>query len=54
MMHWLYMGGYWRFVWPAYLLTALALALNVGAARRAWRSAVGEARRRAQQRGSEP
>jgi heme exporter protein CcmD len=47
MMHWLYMGGYWPFVWASYLLTALALALNVGSARRAFRAAVGEARRRA-------
>lgn len=47
MMHWLSMGGYWPFVWPSYLLTAIALALNVGSARRAFRTAVAEARRRA-------
>ena len=53
MMHWLYMGGYWPFVWPSYLLTAVAVALNIGSARRAFRAAVGEARRRAMQRRGE-
>jgi heme exporter protein CcmD len=47
MMHWLSMGGYWRYVWPCYLLTAAALALNVYLARRAFTSAVREVRRRA-------
>ncbi len=50
MTHWLYMGGYWPYVWPSYLLTAVAVALNVGYARRAFRAAVAEARRRAAQR----
>ena len=47
MMHWLAMGGYWPFVWASYLLTAVAVALNIGSARRAYRAAVSEARRRA-------
>jgi heme exporter protein CcmD len=52
MMHWLNMGGYWPFVWPSYLLTAAAIALNVYSARRDFAAAVREARRRAQsQRG---
>lgn len=46
MMRWLYMGGYWPFVWPCYLLTAAALGLNVYLARRAFSLAVREARRR--------
>ena len=51
-MHWLNMGGYWQFVWPSYLLTAVAVALNIHFARRDFRAAVTEARRRtAQQRG---
>jgi heme exporter protein CcmD len=53
MMHWLSMGGYWPFVWASYLLTAVAVALNIGAARRAFRAAQGDARRRAQQRRSD-
>jgi heme exporter protein CcmD len=47
MMQWLYMGGYWPFVWPCYLLTAAVLALNVYLARRAFAAAVRAARRRA-------
>jgi len=47
MMHWLYMGGYWRFVWPSYLLTFAAIGLNIYLARRAYSSALREARRRA-------
>ena len=47
MMHWLNMGGYWPFVWPSYLLTLFALALNIVLARRAFRAAKDEARRRA-------
>jgi heme exporter protein CcmD len=54
MMHWLSMGGYWPFVWASYGLTALAVALNIGSARRAFRTAVAEARRRASQRRGEP
>ena len=48
MMHWLNMGGYWPFVWPSYLLTVAALALNVYLARRDYAAALQEARRRAQ------
>ena len=25
MTQWLYMGGYWAFVWPCYLLTAAVI-----------------------------
>jgi heme exporter protein CcmD len=48
MMHWLSMGGYWPFVWPSYLLTLFAVALNVYLARRSQAAAKTEARRRAQ------
>ena len=54
MMHWLNMGGYWMFVWPSYLLTFAAIALNIQLARRDFRAAAQEARRRAQAQGSEP
>jgi heme exporter protein CcmD len=47
MMHWLYMGGYWAFVWPSYLLTAAAVGLNIYLARRDFAAAMREARRRA-------
>ena len=53
MMHWLNMGGYWPFVWPSYLLTFAAMALNVYLARRAFAAALSEARRRAQSSRSE-
>jgi heme exporter protein CcmD len=46
-MHWLEMGGYWRFVWPSYLLTLMAIALNIYLARRSLRNAQADARRRA-------
>jgi len=48
MMHWLEMGGYWAFVWPSYLLTLMAIVLNIFLARRSLRNAQAEARRRAQ------
>ncbi len=54
MMHWLNMGGYWAFVWPSYLLTLLAIVLNIHLARRSLRLAKAEARRRAQAQRSEP
>jgi heme exporter protein CcmD len=50
MTHWLYMGGYWPFVWASYLLTAVVVVLNIGSARRAFHAAQAEARRRAAQR----
>ena len=46
MMEWLYMGGYWRYVWPCYLLTAVVVGLNIYIARRDFAAAVREARRR--------
>ena len=54
MMHWLNMGGYWMFVWPSYLLTAVAIGLNIHLARRSLRSAQADARRRAQSARSAP
>jgi heme exporter protein CcmD len=53
MMHWLNMGGYWQFVWPSYLLTLFAVALNIYLARRSLATAKTEARRRAQTQRSE-
>ena len=50
MMHWLNMGGYWSYVWASYALTAVVVALNVVSARRDFRAAVRDARRRAEQR----
>ena len=47
MLHWLYMGGYWPFVWPSYVLALFAIVLNIVLARRSVRSAKNEARRRA-------
>ncbi len=47
MVHWLYMGGYWPFVWPSYVLALFAIVLNIVLARRALRAAKNEARRRA-------
>ena len=47
------MGGYAAYVWPAYALTAVVVALNILWARRSLRSAQAEARRRlAMQRGT--
>jgi heme exporter protein CcmD len=54
MMQWLYMGGYWPFVWPCYLLTLAATALNVYLARRSFAAAVREARRRVATSRSDP
>lgn len=48
MMHWLNMGGYWPFVWPSYLVTLIAVVLNIYFARRSLRAALLDARRRAQ------
>jgi heme exporter protein CcmD len=47
MLQWLYMGGYWPYVWPSYLLALFAVVLNAVLARRAFRAAREEARRRA-------
>ena len=46
MLKFLAMGGYARFVWPAYALTLAVIAFNVLWARRALRQARQEARRR--------
>jgi len=40
------MGGYARFVWPCYALTALVVGLNIRWARAALRAAQAAARRR--------
>jgi len=47
MEHFLNMGGYARFVWPAYGLGFLVLAWNVWSALRLQRDALERARRRA-------
>jgi heme exporter protein D len=41
------MGGYARFVWPAYAVTAAAVALTIWAARRSLQQATIEAKRNA-------
>ena len=46
--HFLSMGGYAAFVWPAYAVTLTVLIANVFAARASYRRAVQEARRRLQ------
>ncbi len=46
--HFLSMGGYAAFVWPAYALTLIVLIVNVFAARASYRRALEEARRRLQ------
>jgi heme exporter protein CcmD len=46
MMQWLWMGGYWPYVWPCYLLSAAAVGLNIYLARRDFNTALREARRR--------
>lgn len=46
--HFLSMGGYAAFVWPAYAVTLVVLIANVFAARASHRHAVEEARRRIQ------
>ena len=39
MLHWLYMGGYWPFVWPSYALALVAIVLNIVLARRSYNAA---------------
>jgi heme exporter protein CcmD len=46
MLRFLAMGGYARYVWPCYVLTAAVVGLNVHWARSALRVAQAEARRR--------
>jgi heme exporter protein D len=48
--HFLSMGGYAAFVWPAYAVTLTVLVVNVFAARASYRRALEEARRRLQMR----
>jgi heme exporter protein D len=50
--HFLAMGGYAAYLWPCYALTAIAVGLNLAAARRSLRQAQLEARRRIQSRQS--
>lgn len=54
MREFLAMGGYAAFLWPAYLVTVLALVLNVLTARRALRRARSEAARRFADEGADP
>ncbi len=46
MLKFLAMGGYARYLWPCYALTALVVGLNIRWALRSLRSAQTEARRR--------
>jgi heme exporter protein CcmD len=46
MMKFLAMGGYARYLWPCYALSALVVGLNVRWALRSLRAAQAEARRR--------
>ncbi|HTW74831.1 MAG TPA: heme exporter protein CcmD [Steroidobacteraceae bacterium] len=46
MMHFLAMGGYARFVWPAFALALVVMMLNIVWARGSLRAAQAEARRR--------
>jgi heme exporter protein CcmD len=46
MLKFLAMGGYARYVWPCYALTALVVGLNIRWALRSLRTAQAEARRR--------
>jgi heme exporter protein CcmD len=46
MIHWLWMGGYWFYVWLSYGLTLLVIGLNIRAARRSHQDAIRDARRR--------
>jgi heme exporter protein CcmD len=46
MMKFLAMGGYARYLWPCYLLTALVVGLNIRWALSSLRAAQAEARRR--------
>lgn len=47
MSEFLAMGGYAQFVWPCYGVTLLAFVVNIWLARRAHRTALEAARRRA-------
>lgn len=53
-MHWLWMGGYWPYVWPSYLLTLVIVFINIAAARRSHREARRDAQRRLQMKGEQP
>jgi heme exporter protein D len=53
MNEFLAMGGYAKFVWPAYVITFVAVFANIYAARRAHRAALEEARRRLSVQGDE-
>lgn len=53
MNEFLAMGGYARYVWPAYGLSALVLAWNAWSALRLRRTQLADARRRAGAPGSE-
>jgi len=46
MLRFLQMGGYARYVWPCYALTAAVVGLNIHWARRSLGAAQHEARRR--------
>ncbi|MBW4051533.1 MAG: heme exporter protein CcmD [Proteobacteria bacterium] len=46
MRHFLDMGGYWPFVWPAYAVTFAVMALNIIWARRLLKRSRKEALRR--------
>jgi heme exporter protein CcmD len=46
MLKFLEMGGYARYVWPCYALTAIVVGLNIHWARSSLRTAKIEARRR--------
>lgn len=52
MMQWLNMGGFWQFVWPCYILTAVVVGLNIYFARRSLIDAKNAARRRVQSQGA--
>jgi heme exporter protein CcmD len=46
MMHFLAMGGFARYVWPAFALALVVMVLNIVWARGSLRAAQAEARRR--------
>ncbi len=46
LLHFMAMGGYARYLWPCYGLSAAVVLLNIEAARRSLRLAQQEARRR--------
>jgi heme exporter protein CcmD len=54
MSHFLEMGGYAVFVWPAYAVTLAAIVLNIVWARRALTRSRADARRRLAMRGEGP